>query len=76
MKPITPKVAIKGEGKGSLTEIPSDVIFMNINPAKSKVKMLAHFPVVVLDQNFSFMIIFLPFLYKAKTASGMLLYTS
>jgi len=72
MKPITPKVAIKGDGKGSLTEIPSDVIFMNINPVKNKVKMLAHFPVVFLDQKFSFMIIFLPLLFKAKAASDKL----
>jgi hypothetical protein len=39
---------------------------------KSNVKILAHFPVVILDQNFSFIIISLPFLFKAKAAPGKL----
>lgn len=49
-KPITPKTAIKGVGRGILIEILKVNNFNDINTIKSRVKIAAHFPTFVLDQ--------------------------
>ena len=51
MNPITPKPAINGVGRGILIEIPNVNNFKDINTIKSRVKLAAHFPAVVLDQS-------------------------
>ena len=56
INPITPKPAINGMGRGILIEIPKVVTFKDINTIKSRVKIAAHFPAVVLDQSWILMI--------------------
>ncbi len=66
MKPITPSNARTGVGRGSLIVAPIAVILMAISTMNAIVKLAAHFPVVVLDQNCIFMIVSSIFLFKVN----------
>ena len=55
INPATPITAINGVGRGSLISIAKVDNFNDINTIKSRVKIAAHFPVVVLEQSRIFM---------------------
>ncbi len=56
-KPINPNKEMNGDDNGILIIIAEVINFTAINTIKRRVKLAAHFPVAVFDQNWIFMFI-------------------